>query len=245
MTAPAGAHGQPRLGVNIDHVATVRQARGVDYPDPLEAARLALEGGADGITVHLREDRRHIQDADVERLRASLRTKLNLEMAVTDAMVAFALRVHPDDVCFVPERREELTTEGGLDVAGQMQRVRAATARLADAGIRVSCFIDPVEAQVRASHTAGAHAVELHTGDYANAPPPQAARELDRLAGAAAVVRASGLALHAGHGLTTDNVRPVAAIPGMAELNIGHSIVARAVLVGMVAAVREMKAALE
>src|SRR5262245_36016629 len=215
-SAQAGARRPPRLGVNIDHVATLRQARGVDYPDPLDAAHLALEGGADGITVHLREDRRHIQDHDVERLRASLRTKLNLEMAVTDAMVAFALRLRPDDVCLVPERREELTTEGGLDVAGQLERVRAAVARLADAGIRVSCFIDPVEAQVRASHTAGAHAVELHTGDYANARPPEAARELDRLAGAAAVVRASGLGLHAGHGLTVDNVRPVAAIPGMA-----------------------------
>jgi pyridoxine 5-phosphate synthase len=243
MSGRSGIHGPPRLGVNIDHVATLRQARGVDYPDPLEAARLALEGGADGITVHLREDRRHIQDADVERLRASLRTKLNLEMAVTERMVAFALRVHPDDVCFVPERREELTTEGGLDVCGQLERVREATSRLAGAGIRVSCFVDPVEAQVRASHAAGAHAVELHTGDYANAAPPVAARELNRVAGAAAVVRALGLGLHAGHGLTLANVPPVAALPDMAELNIGHSIVARAVLVGMVAAVREMKAA--
>ena len=239
----AGTHGRPRLGVNIDHVATLRQARGVDYPDPLEAARLALEGGADGITVHLREDRRHIQDADVERLRTALRTKLNLEMAVTEAMVAFALRVHPDDVCFVPERREELTTEGGLDVCGQLARVRDATARLADAGIRVSCFIDAVEAQVRASREAGAYAVELHTGDYANAGAA-AARELDRIAGAARVVRALGLVLHAGHGLTLANVGAIAALPDMAELNIGHSIVARAVLVGMVAAVREMKAAL-
>jgi len=240
----AGTHGRPRLGVNIDHVATLRQARGVDYPDPLEAARLALEGGADGITVHLREDRRHIQDPDVERLRTALRTKLNLEMAVTEAMVAFALRVHPDDVCFVPERREELTTEGGLDVCGQLARVRDATARLADAGIRVSCFIDPVEAQVRASREAGAYAVELHTGDYANAAAPAAARELDRIAGTAGVVRGLGLVLHAGHGLTLANVGPIAALPDMAELNIGHSIVARAVLVGMVAAVREMKAAL-
>jgi pyridoxine 5-phosphate synthase len=241
---PAVTRGQPRLGVNIDHVATLRQARRVAYPDPLEAARLALEGGADGITVHLREDRRHIQDADVERLRGALRTNLNLEMAVTDAMVAFAVRMRPDDVCLVPERREELTTEGGLDVAGQLDRVRAATERLATAGIQVSCFIDPVEEQIRASHVAGAHAVELHTGDYANADAGGAPRELERIAAAAAVVRALGLDLHAGHGLTVANVGPVARIPGMTELNIGHSIVARAVLVGMVVAVREMKAAL-
>src|SRR5262245_15562321 len=165
----AGTHGRPRLGVNIDHVATLRQARGVDYPDPLEAARLALAGGADGITVHLREDRRHIQDADVERLRVAIPGSLNLEMAVTDAMVAFALRIRPDAVCFVPERREELTTEGGLDVAGQLDRVRPAAERLAAARIRVSCLIDPDDRQVRASRDAGARAVELHTGDYANA----------------------------------------------------------------------------
>jgi pyridoxine 5-phosphate synthase len=246
MSGSGGAavtRGQPRLGVNIDHVATLRQARRVDYPDPLDAARLALEGGADGITVHLREDRRHIQDTDVERLRGALRTNLNLEMAVTDAMVAFALRVG-DDVCLVPERREELTTEGGLDVAGQRERVRTATARLTAAGIRVSCFIDPVEAQIRASHAAGAHAVELHTGDYANAEPNAAAHELERIAAAAVTVRALGLDLHAGHGLTVRNVGPVARLPGMTELNIGHSIVARAVLIGMTAAVREMKAAL-
>ena len=241
---PAVTRGLPRLGVNIDHVATLRQARRVGYPDPLEAARLALEGGADGITVHLREDRRHIQDADVERLRGALRTNLNLEMAVTEAMVAFALRERPDDVCLVPERREELTTEGGLDVAGQLERVRAATERLVAAGIRVSCFIDPVEEQIRASHVAGAHAVELHTGDYANADSSAAPHELQRIAEAGAVVCALRLHLHAGHGLTLANVGPVARIPGMAELNIGHSIVSRAVLVGMVTAVREMKAAL-
>src|SRR5262245_31217144 len=243
-SAQAGARRPPRLGVNIDHVATLRQARGVDYPDPLDAAHLALEGGADGITVHLREDRRHIQDHDVERLRAALRTKLNLEMAVTDAMVGIALRVRPDDVCFVPERREELTTEGGLDVAGQLERVRTAAGRLVAAGIRVSCFIDPDDRQVRASQAAGAQAVELHTGDYANAATREAAHdELGRLARAADVVRGLGLALHAGHGLTVANVGPVAALSGMVELNIGHSIVARAVLVGIAAAVREMKAA--
>src|SRR6516165_6237304 len=185
---PAVTRGRARLGVNIDHVATLRQARGVDYPDPLEAARLALEGGADGLTVHLREDRRHIQDVDVECLRGALRTNLNLEMAVTDAMVAFALRVRPDDVCLVPERREELTTEGGLDVAGQLDRVRAASERLAAAGIRVSGFIDPVEEQIRASHAVGAHAVELHTGDYANADSSAAPHELQRIAEAGAVV---------------------------------------------------------
>jgi pyridoxine 5-phosphate synthase len=244
-SGPTGAPGRPRLGVNVDHVATLRQARGVVYPDPLEASRLAIEGGADGITVHLREDRRHIQDADVERLRAELATRLNLEMAVTEAMVRFALRVRPDAVCFVPERREELTTEGGLDVAGRLERVRVAAARLAAAGILVSCFVDPDDAQVRASLAAGAAAVELHTGDYANAASPEAARrELERLARAGVVAREVGLTLHTGHGLTVANVRPVAALPGMAELNIGHSIVARAVLIGMAAAVREMKAAL-
>jgi len=234
-----------RLGVNVDHVATLRQARGVDYPDPVAAALLAEAAGADGITVHLREDRRHIQEADVRALRRRLRITLNLEMAVTDAMVAFALDVRPQHACFVPERREELTTEGGLDVVGAAARVTAATRTLADAGIRVSLFVDPERAQLDASHTAGAHAVELHTGDYANAPAG-AAREaqLGRLRAAAAHARDLGLELHGGHGLTLENVRPVAAIPGMVELNIGHSIVARAVLIGMDAAVREMKAAL-
>ena len=236
---------RPRLGVNVDHVATLRQARGVDYPDPLEAAQLALGAGADGIAVHLREDRRHIQDADVERLRALVRAPLNLEMAVGDAMVAFALRVRPAAVCFVPEHREELTTEGGLDVAGQLGRVRAAAERLAGAGIRVSCFVDPEEAQVEASRAAGAHAVELQTGDYANAASPEDAREqLERIARAGQAACAREVALHAGHGLTVANVGAIAALPGMAELNIGHSIVARAVLVGMAAAVREMVAAM-
>jgi pyridoxine 5-phosphate synthase len=231
--------------VNVDHVATLRQARGVDYPDPLEAAQLALGAGADGITVHLREDRRHIQEADVERLRALVPAPLNLEMAVGDAMVAFALRVRPAAVCFVPERREELTTEGGLDVAGQLARVRAAAERLAGAGIRVSCFVDPEEAQVEASRAAGAHAVELQTGDYANAASPEDAREqLERIARAGQAACGRGLVLHAGHGLTVANVGAIAALPGMAELNIGHSIVARAVLIGMAAAVREMVAAM-
>jgi len=234
-----------RLGVNVDHVATLRQARGVDYPDPVEAALVAEAAGADGITVHLREDRRHIQERDVEELRRRLRVKLNLEMAVTDAMVDFALRVQPGDACFVPERREELTTEGGLDVAGHAARITVAARRLAAAGIRVSLFIDPDPAQVRASRSAGVHAVELHTGDYANAAGDAArGRQLARLRLAAAEAALLGLEVHAGHGLTVANVRPVAAIAEIVELNIGHSIVARAVLVGMAAAVREMRAVL-
>jgi pyridoxine 5-phosphate synthase len=233
-----------RLGVNVDHVATLRQARGVDYPDPVEAALAAEAAGADGITVHLREDRRHIQERDVEALRRRLRVWLNLEMAVTDAMVAFALRVRPGHACFVPERREELTTEGGLDVAAHAARVTDATTRLAAAGIRVSHFIDPDPVQLRASRDAGAHAVELHTGDYANARDA-GARELDRLRRAASDAAALDLEVHAGHGLTVANVGAVAAIPEIVELNIGHAIVARAVLVGLAAAVREMKAAME
>ena len=234
-----------RLGVNVDHVATLRQARGVDYPDPVEAALVAEAAGADGITVHLREDRRHIQERDVEELRRRLRVKLNLEMAVTDAMVDFALRVQPGDACFVPERREELTTEGGLDVAGHAARITAAARRLAAAGIRVSLFIDPDPAQVRASRSAGVHAVELHTGDYANAAgDAERGRQLARLRLAAAEAALLGLEVHAGHGLTVANVRPVVAIAEIVELNIGHSIVARAVLVGMAAAVREMRAVL-
>ena len=231
-----------RLGVNVDHVATLRQARGVDYPDPVEAALVAEAAGADGITVHLREDRRHVQERDVEALRRRLRVKLNLEMAVTDAMVDFALRVRPDDACFVPERREELTTEGGLDVVRQAARVRAAAARLHAAGIRVSLFVDPERDQLAAGALPDVHAVELHTGDYANASA--SARELDRLRAAAAEAARLGLEVHAGHGLTVANVGPVVAIPEIVELNIGHSIVARAVVVGMAAAVREMKAAM-
>ena len=233
------------LGVNVDHVATLRQARGVDYPDPVEAALVAEAAGADGITVHLREDRRHIQERDVEELRRRLRIKLNLEMAVTDAVVAFALRIRPADACLVPERREELTTEGGLDIVRHAPRVRGAVERLVGAGIRVSLFIDPDEAQLRASADAGAPAVELHTGDYANArAPAAAARELERLRAAARIAARLGLEVHAGHGLTVANVGPVAAIAEIVELNIGHSIVERAVLVGMAAAVLEMEEAI-
>jgi pyridoxine 5-phosphate synthase len=233
-----------RLGVNVDHVATVRQARGVDYPDPVEAALIAERAGADGITVHLREDRRHIRDDDVERLRRALRVKLNLEMAVTDAMVEFALRVRPDDACFVPERREEITTEGGLDVVRHAARVASASARLRAAGIRVSLFVAPEPAQIAASAAAGAHAVELHTGDYANAPETARAAEVARIVAATRDAASRGLEVHAGHGLTVGNVVPIAAIRDIVELNIGHAIVARALVVGMMEAVREMKAAM-
>jgi pyridoxine 5-phosphate synthase len=236
----------PHLGVNVDHIATLRQVRGgVDYPDPVEAALLAEAAGADGITVHLREDRRHIQERDVEVLAKRLRVKLNLEMAVTEGMLAFAARLRPADACLVPERREELTTEGGLDVVGHEARVRDAVSRLTAAGIRVSLFVDPDPGQLEASAAAGAAVVELHTGDYANARDPDAvARELARLRAGAAKARELGLTVHAGHGLTIANVGPVAAIPEVVELNIGHAIVARAVLLGMTAAVREMAAAI-
>jgi pyridoxine 5-phosphate synthase len=235
----------PRLGVNVDHVATLRQARGVDYPDPVEAALLAEEAGADGITVHLREDRRHIQERDVEVLRRRLRVPLNLEMAVSEDVVGVALRVRPHAACLVPEKREEVTTEGGLDVAGRLERVAGVVERLSEAGIRVSLFVDPDPAQLAASATVGAAVVELHTGDYANATTPAAAaRELARLAAGATMAAQHGLAVHAGHGLTVANVGPVAALPEVEELNIGHSIVARAVLIGMPEAVREMKAAM-
>jgi pyridoxine 5-phosphate synthase len=234
-----------RLGVNVDHVATLRQARGVDYPDPVEAALIAEAAGADGITVHLREDRRHIQDRDVEALRRRLRVPLNLEMALAGSVVDFALRVRPPHVCLVPERREELTTEGGLDVAGHAARVRDGVGQLGAAGIRVSLFIDPDPAQIAAAVAAGAPAVELHTGDYANARDEATlGRELQRLRAAAVAAARHGLEVHAGHGLTVANVAPIAAMPEVVELNIGHSIVARAVVIGMAAAVREMKAAL-
>ncbi|HWP60508.1 MAG TPA: pyridoxine 5'-phosphate synthase [Candidatus Acidoferrales bacterium] len=230
-----------RLGVNIDHVATVRQARRAAVPDPVEAALAAEKGGADGITVHLREDRRHIQDQDVERLRRSVRTKLNLEMAVTEEMLAKAEQLRPDDACFVPERREELTTEGGLDVAGQLAKVRRGVERLQGRGIRVSLFVDPDERQIRASREAGAHAVEIHTGRYCDAAKGAEREELDKIVAAAALAHGLGLEVHAGHGLNYQNVIPVARIPQIVELNIGHSIVARAVMVGLEQAVREMK----
>ena len=229
-----------RLGVNVDHVATVRQARRIDVPDPVAAALLAEKGGADGITVHLREDRRHIQQRDVERLRAEVKSKLNLEMAVTPEMARLAEQLRPDDACFVPERRDELTTEGGLDVRSQSARVRAAVERLQARGIRVSLFIDPDDSQIEASRETGAHGVEIHTGRYANALGDKS-RELGEVAAAVAFARRLGLEVHGGHGLNYDNVLPIARIPEIAELNIGHSIVARAIMVSMEQAVREMK----
>ncbi len=229
------------LGVNVDHVATLRQARGTDYPSPVEAALVAEQAGADSITLHLREDRRHIQDADLPALAARMRTHMNLEMAVTDEMLGIACELAPSDVCLVPEKREELTTEGGLDVASQVGRVGAACARLQAAGIRVSLFIDPDEAQLRAAREAGAPVVELHTGAYAEAEGAEQERELGRIVAAARAGDALGLTVHAGHGLHYGNVQPIARIAQIRELNIGHAIVARAVFDGMAGAVREMK----
>ena len=233
------------LGVNVDHVATLRQARGVDYPDPVEASRIAAGAGADGITVHLREDRRHIQDRDVERIRAELAVKLNLEMAATDEMVAIARRIRPDDVCIVPERRAELTTEGGLAVAGNESGLAPLVGALVEAGIRVSLFVDPDPRQIAASHAVGATVVELHTGRYCEVRGAAVADELRQLVAAAGEAHGLGLVVNAGHGLTVGNVGPIARLPHLHELNIGHAIVARAVLVGMAAAVREMRDAID
>jgi pyridoxine 5-phosphate synthase len=231
-----------RLGVNIDHVATLRQVRGAPYPDPLYAALVAEQSGADSITLHLREDRRHIQDHDVRRMRTALQTRMNLEMAATDAMIAIAREVGPQDVCLVPEKRLELTTEGGLDVASQASRIAAACRRLAEHGIRVSLFIDPDPAQIAASAAAGAPVVELHTGAYAEAEGAAAARELERIRTGAAQAQSLGLTVHAGHGLNYHNVGPVAAIAEIVELNIGHAVVAQSVFDGFAAAVAKMKA---
>ena len=229
------------LGVNIDHVATLRQARGTSYPDPVRAALLAEEAGADAITLHLREDRRHIQDRDVEVLRGKLRTRMNLESAVSPEMIAIALRIRPHDVCLVPERRMELTTEGGLDVAGQPERIANACRQLGDAGIRVSLFIDADRRQIDAAKAARAPVIEIHTGHYADAPAERRDAELAKVRDAVAYASAAGLKVNAGHGLNYDNVQPVAAIPGIAELNIGHAIVAQAVFDGWQSAVSEMK----
>lgn len=230
-----------RLGVNVDHVATVRQARMIDVPDPVEAALLAERAGADGITVHLREDRRHIQERDVRLLRERSRSKINLEMAVTPAMAAFAESVKPNDTCFVPEKREELTTEGGLDVISRKAKIKEAVERLQGCGIHVSLFIDPKHAQIETAKEVGAHAIEIHTGSYCNAVGPARAKALEAIAGAARLARGLGLEVHGGHGLNYDNVLPIARIPEIVELNIGHSIIARAVIVGIERAVREMK----
>ncbi len=231
-----------KLGVNIDHVATIRQARGTRYPSVVQAALRAEQSGADSITLHLREDRRHIQDADVTALRNTLQTRMNLEMAVTDEMVNFALQVKPQDVCLVPERREELTTEGGLDVVRYFDKVRSATERLSNAGIRVSLFIDPDAAQLDAARKMNAPVVELHTGAFADAPNDlQQQRELVRIQQAVVHGIGLGLAVNAGHGLHYHNVQHIARIPGVEELNIGHAIVAHALFVGWDSAVREMK----
>ena len=230
------------LGVNVDHVATLRQARHTRYPDPVTAALIAEQSGADSITVHLREDRRHIQARDVDVLLRTVQTRLNLEMAVTESMVDFAVKHRPADCCFVPERREELTTEGGLDVAGQKQRVAAACRALAQHGVRVSLFIGPDAAQVEASAEVGAPVVELHTGAYAEAAGAAAAQELQRIEAAARRAQALGLTVHAGHGLNYHNVTAVAAIDTIVELNIGHAIVAQALFDGFGQAVAKMKA---
>lgn len=231
------------LGVNIDHVATLRQQRLTTYPDPIAAAVRAEEAGADLITLHLREDRRHIQDADVYAMRKAIRTRMNLECAITPEMLAIACDVKPEDVCLVPEKRTELTTEGGLDVVGHFDEVQAAVSQLKAQGIRVSLFIDACVEQIEAAHRAGATVIELHTGAYADAADENAAaKELERIRQGAAKGVAMGLRVNAGHGLHYGNVQAVAAIPGIAELNIGHAIVAQAVFDGWEKAVRDMKA---
>lgn len=233
------------LGVNVDHVATLRQARGTRYPDPVAAALIAEQSGADSITIHLREDRRHIQERDLEVLGAMTQTRINLEMAATDAMIVIAERARPADCCLVPERREELTTEGGLDVAADAARIAAACRRLHAHGIRVSLFVDPDDRQLEACADAGASVVELHTGAYANAAEPAAAvAELERVRRGAARAAALGLRVHAGHGLNYHNVAAVAAIPEIVELNIGHAIVAQSVFDGFALAVSKMKASM-
>ena len=230
------------LGVNIDHVATLRQVRRSRYPDPVHAALAAEVAGADSITLHLREDRRHIQEADVRALRGLLQTRMNLEMAVTDELLAIATELRPADCCLVPERRQEITTEGGLDVCAQAARIREAAERLRQAGVRVALFIDPDPSQIEAAAQASVPVVELHTGAYAEASGARAAIELERLRSGARLAASFGLEVHAGHGLNYHNVHPVAAVRELIELNIGHALIAQALLVGLPAAVREMKA---
>ena len=230
------------LGVNIDHIATIRQNRGTRYPDPLHAAFIAEQAGADGITVHLREDRRHIQDRDVEMLQSTVNTRLNLEMAVTAAMIEFASTIKPAHCCLVPESREELTTEGGLDVVAHADKVKQACMSLAAAGIDVSLFIDPDPEQIDAAIACGAPTIEIHTGAYADAHDPKSqTAEFERIARAVKLAASKGLIVNAGHGLNYQNVAAIAALPALHELNIGHSIVARALFVGLDHAVREMK----
>lgn len=230
------------LGVNIDHIATLRNARGTQYPDPVQAAFIAEQAGADGITVHLREDRRHITDRDVRILRQTIQTRMNLEMAVTDEMVDIAVELKPHFCCLVPEKREEVTTEGGLDVAGQQEKMAIAVERLAQAGILVSLFIDPDHRQIDAAVAVGAPYIEIHTGAYAEAEGELAVKaELHRIAVAATYAAEKGLKVNAGHGLTYHNVQPIAALPEMHELNIGHAIIGQAVMCGLLAAVTDMK----
>jgi pyridoxine 5-phosphate synthase len=236
------AYPKLELGINIDHVATLRNARGTVYPDPLKAARLAEEAGADLITLHLREDRRHIKDADLMALRPLIQTRMNLECAVTPEMINIACQVKPHDVCLVPEKREEVTTEGGLDVVGYFEVVKAATTQLKNAGIRVSLFIDPEETQIQAAKDVGATVVELHTGRYADLASDQQMQELERIRKAAQFGKSIGLRVNAGHGLHEGNVMPVAAIAELSELNIGHAIVAEALFKGWQKAIIDMKA---
>jgi len=236
---------RPRLGVNIDHVATIRNARGGDHPDPVRAAFAAAEAGADGITAHLREDRRHITDADIDRLMARLEVPLNLEMAATEEMLAIALAHRPNAACIVPEKREERTTEGGLDAAGQHNHLAYYVDKLGAANIRVSLFIEPDPAQVEAAIRLGAPVVEFHTGRYAHLDGEARMVELGRIADAAALAAKNGIEPHAGHGLTYDNVTPIAAIPQIVELNIGHFLVGEAIFIGLEASVRTMLAAME
>lgn len=234
------------LGVNIDHVATLRQARGTSYPDPVAAALLCEQAGAEGITLHLREDRRHIQDDDVRRMRPVLKTRMNLELAVTDEMIAFAIEVQPQHVCFVPERRQELTTEGGLDVLGHFEKVKNATQALVAIGCDVSLFIDADLKQIDAAIACGAPTIELHTGAYADAiSTDEQHTELARIRHAANYAKNKGLVVNAGHGLNLDNVAPIAQIKAINELNIGHSIIAESVFVGLAQAVKEMKQAIK
>ena len=233
------------LGINIDHVATLRNARGAAYPSPLEAALVAETNGADAITLHLREDRRHIKDADVFAIKQAIKTRMNLEMAMTEEMLANALQVMPEDVCIVPEKRTEVTTEGGLDVVGQPEKVREYVAKLHAAGIRVSLFIDAERAQIQAAYDCGARVIELHTGAYADAPTPAARQaELAKIREAAAFADGLGITVNAGHGLTVQNVGAIAQIPQIVELNIGHSIIAQAVFLGLPDAIRQMKEAM-
>ena len=234
------------LGVNIDHVATLRQARGTTYPDPVNAALICEQAGAEGITLHLREDRRHIQDDDVRRMRPALKTRMNLELAVTDEMIAFAKEIKPQHVCFVPEKRQEVTTEGGLDVVVNFDAVKAATQELAAIGCDVSLFIDADFAQIDAAVACGAPTIEIHTGAYADAETPEAQQaELERIVKGAEYAASKGLVVNAGHGLNLDNVTPIAAIPQIHELNIGHSLIADAVFVGLAQAVQQMKAVIK